>query len=67
MSKAKRMSGGKRITEAGRRPILAGFEPADHDKIRKAAGLERRTMTQFFIFHTVAAAEKVLKKNADCT
>jgi len=58
----KQASGGARLRAAGKRAVLLGLTPEQHTKIREAAEIDRRPVTQFLTFHGLAAAEKILKK-----
>ena len=43
---------------AGKIGVLLGFLPDEHEKIQSAAKIEKRSMAQFIIFHSVDAAKK---------
>lgn len=58
----KQKSGGARLIEAGKRPVLLGPTQEQHAFISAAAITDGRPMTQFLIFHGLKAAEKILKK-----
>ncbi len=60
----KRPSGGAQLALSGKRPVLIGLTPAQHQKIRDAADADGRPMTQFLTYHGLVAAEKILKKAA---
>ena len=60
----KQASGGSRLKASGRKPVLLGLTPSEHSKVRRAAKIERRPMTQFLLRYGLAAAEKILSKNA---
>ena len=62
---AKQASGGARLKAAGKHPVLLGLLPDQAEKIRAAAEADGRPLTQFFIFHGLAAAEKILKNIAN--
>jgi hypothetical protein len=65
VAKAKKLlSGGKRLGLSGRKAVLIGLKPDDHEKIRAAAELDRRPMTQYMIVASLAASEKKLGKEA---
>lgn len=63
----KQISGGARLTASGRKPILLGVTQAELDTIRQAAQIDRRPVTQFLILHGLAAAERILGKEAKKT
>ena len=54
-------SGGRKLMDAGRKPILLGATEAEHDLLRQAAEAERRPITQFLLHHGLVAAKKILK------
>lgn len=58
----KKISGGKRLTDTGKKPILIGATEAEHRKLARAAKAERRPITQFLLFHGLAAADQALNK-----
>ena len=60
----KPMSGGARIKASGKSPMLLGVLPEQKDILRKAAAIDGRPMTQFLLFHALAAAKKILEKSA---
>jgi uncharacterized protein (DUF1778 family) len=60
--KRKQMSGGAKLKAAGRKAILLGVTPEQYDKIKLAASLEMRPVTQFVSFYAVQAADKVIAK-----
>lgn len=55
-SLGKRPSGGAKLKAAGRHPILLGVSADQLTMLRKAAAKELRPVTQFVIFHALAAA-----------
>lgn len=57
-------SGGARMKAAGKSPILLGVTPEEKQLIQKAADLERRRMTEFLLFHGLAAARKIISKSS---
>lgn len=57
---AKQSSGGRRLLESGKRPILLGVQVGDHEFLQRAAGIERRPVTQFVLHHALQAAHKLL-------
>lgn len=59
-TKAKQLSGGRRLRESGKRPILLGVQVDDHEFLQRAAGVERRPVTQFVLHHALQAAHKLL-------
>lgn len=54
-------SGGARLVEAGKKPVLLGLTPEQHEKIAAAADHEHRRITQFITHYGLRAAEKILK------
>jgi uncharacterized protein (DUF1778 family) len=58
----KKPSGGANIKASGRSPVLLSVDLDAKQKIRMAAGHTGIPMSQFFISHTLAAAESILKK-----
>jgi uncharacterized protein (DUF1778 family) len=60
--KKKQASGGARLTASGKVPVLLGLRPEQAEALRAAAEKDGRPLTQFLIFHGLAAAEKILKK-----
>ena len=65
--KRKQLSGGAKMKAAGKKAILLGLTPEQFDKIKLAASLEMRPVSQFVAFHTLQAAEKVIAKARDGT
>ena len=65
MSNKKRQqpSGAAKMKKAGKLPVMLGVLPDDLDKIRKAANMELRPVSQFVLFHALRAAEKLLSKS----
>jgi uncharacterized protein (DUF1778 family) len=60
----KQKSGGARLVESGRHPVQLGITSEQRDVLRKAAELDGRPLTQFMIFHGLAAAKKIISKGA---
>lgn len=60
--KRRQMSGGAKLKAAGRKAILLGVTPEQLDKLKLAASLEMRPVTQFVTFHAVQAADKLIAK-----
>ena len=60
--KRKQLSGGAKMKASGKKAILLGVTPEQFDKIKLAASLEMRPVTQFVTFYTVKAAEAVIAK-----
>ncbi len=58
----KQASGGARLKASGKHPVLVGFNDDQFALLREAAKADGRPMTQFLMFHGLAAAEKILKK-----
>jgi uncharacterized protein (DUF1778 family) len=54
------LSGGAKLKASGRKAILLGVTPEQFDKIKLAASLEMRPVTQFVTFYTVKAADAVI-------
>jgi uncharacterized protein (DUF1778 family) len=63
MAKNKQMSGGARLRASGKRAVLLGLTPEQHAAIRAAAESEGRPVTQFLVFHGLAAAKKANRRN----
>ena len=59
----KPMSGGARIKASGKSPVLLGLPPEQKEMLQRAAELDGRPLTQFLIFHGLAAAKKILEKS----
>jgi hypothetical protein len=59
----KQRSGGARLVASGKKPMLLGLTPEQHEEIRLAALSEERPMTQYVIHHVVAFARKNNEKN----
>lgn len=57
---ARQSSGGARMLAAGRKPMLLGLTPEQHDLAKRAAEREGLRMTQLAIRSLVAAAKKIL-------
>lgn len=62
MAAKKQLSGGARLIESGRRPVLLGVPGEQHDLLTEAAQADGRPLTQFLLFHGLRAAEKILGK-----
>ncbi len=63
---AEQKSGGAKMKDAGKTPILLGVTPAQLDLIDRAAemsGVPYRT--QFVLQHALDAAKKILKKSPE--
>lgn len=60
---ARQASGGARLKASGKHPQLLGWDQADWQLIVEAAGLDRRSMTQFVQIAALAAAKKILEKS----
>ena len=58
-------SGGARLIESGRKPMVIGWTPEQHEKISAAATADSRRMTQFVMYHALKAADKILKNLSD--
>jgi hypothetical protein len=58
--KKKPMSGAAKMKAAGRKAIMLGVPPDQFDKLKLAASLEMRPVSQFVMFHAVQAAEKII-------
>lgn len=63
--KNEQLSGGARLTAAGKVAVLLGVDPADIEIIRAAAEKEKRPVTQFLLYHGLEAAKKILEKDAN--
>jgi uncharacterized protein (DUF1778 family) len=59
--KPKQASGGARLKAAGKVAVLLGLRPDQAATLRAAAEKDGRPLTQFLVFHGLAAAEKILK------
>jgi hypothetical protein len=60
-------SGGRRLVEYGKRPMLLGLHPGERSLIERAAAQVELPMTTFVLAAAVRAAEKILgnpSKNA---
>jgi uncharacterized protein (DUF1778 family) len=60
--KRKQLSGGAKLKAAGRKPILLGVTQEQFDKLKLAASLEMRPVSQFVTFYALQAADKVIAK-----
>lgn len=58
----KQRSGGAGLIAAGKKPLLLGLTPEQHELIRQAAELDGRYMTQFVLHNTLIAAKTILEK-----
>ena len=58
----KRISGGGQLARSGKKPVLLGLTEEQHATLRDAAAADGRPMTQFLVFHGLAAAKKILEK-----
>lgn len=56
----KQLSGAQKLKAYGRRAILLGVWPEDHERLSAAAQLERRPLSQFIVFHAMQAAERLV-------
>jgi uncharacterized protein (DUF1778 family) len=54
----KRTSGGRRLMESKKKPILLGVTLEQWQMIKQAAEIEMRPVTQFVLFHALNAARK---------
>jgi uncharacterized protein (DUF1778 family) len=59
-SKRKQLSGGAKMKAAGRKPILLGVTPEQLERLREAAALELRPVSQFVVYHAMRAADLVV-------
>lgn len=59
----KPLSGGARIKAAGKHPFLLALTTEQREAFREAAEIDGRSITQFLIFHGLAAAKKISKKS----
>jgi uncharacterized protein (DUF1778 family) len=53
-------SGGRRLMESGRKPMLLGLQPGERSVIERAARQVELPMTTFVLAAAVKAAEKIL-------
>ena len=58
----KQLSGGAKLKASGKKAILLGVTPEQFDKIKLAASLEMRPVSQFVTFYAVKAADIVIAK-----
>lgn len=65
--KRKQKSGGAKLKASGRKAILLGVTPEQFDKIKLAASLEMRPVSQFVTFYAVKAADTVIAKAKEGT
>lgn len=61
--KRKQLSGAAKMKLYGKKPIMLGVLPDQVQKLRTAAALELRPVSQFVAFHALVAAEAILKSN----
>jgi hypothetical protein len=54
-------SGGRRLGKYGKRPVLLGLRPAEHESIRAAAVAVGKPMTEFITSAALRAAEELGK------
>jgi uncharacterized protein (DUF1778 family) len=58
--KRKHLSGGAKMKAAGRKAIMLGVSPEQYDKLKLAASLEMRPVSQFVTFYALQGAENVI-------
>ena len=58
--KRKQLSGGAKLKAYGRKAIMLGVTPEQFDKLKLAASLEMRPVSQFITFHAVQAADRII-------
>ncbi len=58
--KRKQMSGGAKLKAAGRHAIMLGVSKEQLVKLRHAAALEMRPVSQFVTFYAIRAAHEVI-------
>lgn len=63
--KRQQKSGGAKLRDAGKKAILLGVTPDQLEKLRLAASLEMRPVSQFVVFHALKAAEAVITTAKD--
>lgn len=61
--KRKQLSGGAKMKAAGKKAILLGVSPEQHAKLKQAATIELRPISQFVLFYAIQAADKSIAKN----
>lgn len=62
-AKKKAISGGAHLIASGKKPILFGASAEEHERIRQAAEITKRSMAQFALYATVKEAEKTILQN----
>jgi len=65
MAAKKKPSAGARIKAQGKSLVWVTFDRADKAKVRAAAGIAGKPMSQFLAEHGIMAAEKILEKFAN--
>ncbi len=58
----KQKSGGARMRDSGKIPVLLGLTASQRETIRSAAESDGRPVTQFLVFYGLLAAKKILGK-----
>ena len=58
--KRKRLSGGAKLKAAGKHAIMLGVRQADYKLLKAAADMTMRPVSQFVVFHALAAADAVI-------
>jgi hypothetical protein len=61
----KQLSGAAKLKQAGKHAILLGVSPYLHGRLKQAAELELRPVSQFILFHALQAAELILAAHAE--
>jgi len=56
VKKKKQKSGGSRMMALGKKPIMLWVTPDEHARIKWAAEIDRRPMTQFILHEALIAA-----------
>jgi uncharacterized protein (DUF1778 family) len=56
------LSGAAKMRASGRRGILLSVTPEQHDLLSRAAFVELRPLSQFLLYHGVAAARASLER-----
>lgn len=59
----KAISGGAHLIASGKKPIMFGASIAEHEMIRQAAEVTKRSMAQFALYAAVEMAKTILEKN----
>lgn len=62
---AKQASGGARLKASGKSAMLLGWSAEEKKKIEDAAKIERRPMSQFVMYYSLMAAERILEKSSN--